>query len=252
MLVFILSCIIALLSAAVIGLAAGTGIESQRANDAASKISALSSSLALATATRTGTGTGTGTRTGTGTGTGTPTASSTTKPSGASETPLPPGLIDDGCADNPESVNGSKYTSFSCKTTILWRRDFFSPEEYLGMRFNTDIGYGLIVFGGLTFQRFCNMDTPHQPLLSLFTADFQACMDSCASYTKYSPTFFGNNVNTTCAAVSFVPAWSSKLDASSAGSPGNCYLKPGPQNESALVVPSIGVACHAAVLMNAS
>ncbi|KAK0718265.1 hypothetical protein B0T26DRAFT_609200, partial [Lasiosphaeria miniovina] len=193
MLVFILSCIIALLSAAVIGLAAGTGIESQRANDATSKISALR----------------------------TPTASSTTKPGGASETPLPPGLIDDGCADNPESVSGSKYTSFS-------------------------------LFGGLTFQRFCNMDTPYQPLLSLFTADFQACMDSCASYTKYSPTFFGNNVNTTCAAVSFVPAWSSKLNASSAGSPGNCYLKPGPQNESALVVPSIDVACHAAVLMNAS
>lgn len=74
-------------------------------------------------------------------------------------------------------------------------------------------------------------------------------MDACAAYTKYVPPSFGDaGANATCEAVSFIPAWTSKTTASAGGAPGNCYLKGGPQNESALVTPNIGVDCHAAVL----
>lgn len=73
-------------------------------------------------------------------------------------------------------------------------------------------------------------------------------MDACASYTKYvSINFGGRSINSTCAAVSFVPAWTDKSIASAGGAPGNCYLKPGPQNSTTLTTPNIGVSVHAGV-----
>lgn len=84
LLVFILSCIIALLSAAVIGLAAATGIEAQRASSAVSSLAALN-----ATATSTGTS---------------PTATA---------------VLDDGCSNNAANVNKTLYTSFSRPSPIL-------------------------------------------------------------------------------------------------------------------------------------
>ncbi|KAK3352970.1 hypothetical protein B0T25DRAFT_543255 [Lasiosphaeria hispida] len=188
LLVFILSCIIALLSAAVIGLAAGTGIEAQRANDATTQFIALNASFAA-----------------------TPTAVTTS--STPTATALP---IDDGCAEDPEGVNGTVYQSFS-------------------------------LLGGLKFTRYCNRDAKYAPLFSLFTSSFSTCMDACAAYTKYVPTYYGNNANSTCAAVSFIPAWTGKVNATNGGAPGNCYLKPGPQNGTSLAVPNIGVDCHAGV-----
>ncbi|KAK4152501.1 hypothetical protein C8A00DRAFT_34800 [Chaetomidium leptoderma] len=185
LLVVVLSCIIALLSAAVIGLAAATGIESQRATSAASSLAAVMSASTTAT--------------------GAPTA-----------TPTVVGVIDDGCSDDPDGVNKTLYTSFS-------------------------------LLGGLKFTRYCNRDAPNAPLLSLFAANFGTCMDACAAYTKYVPGTFGNTANATCGAVSFIPAWANKITASNGGAPGNCYLKGGPQNESALTTPNIGVDCHAAI-----
>ncbi|KAK0715863.1 hypothetical protein B0H67DRAFT_488970, partial [Lasiosphaeris hirsuta] len=191
LLVFILSCIIALLSAAVIGLAAATGIEAQRANDATTQLVALNASITTAI----------------------PTAVTTTSSSTPTATALP---IDDGCADDPEGVNGTVYQSFS-------------------------------LLGGLKFTRYCNRDALYNPLLSLFTSSFSTCMDACAAYTKYIPTYFGNDANSSCVAVSFIPAWTSKTTASNGYAPGNCYLKPGPQNGTSLKVPNIGVDCHAAI-----
>lgn len=73
-------------------------------------------------------------------------------------------------------------------------------------------------------------------------------MDACAAYTKYIPGSFGSkNANATCEAVSFIPAWTSKVTANAGGAPGNCYLKGGPQSEDGLEVSNIGVDCHAAV-----
>lgn len=84
--------------------------------------------------------------------------------------------------------------------------------------------------------------------MSLFTADFETCIDACAGYTKYIPTMFAKNENTTCAAVSFVPLWTIKDKAEAGSAPGNCYLKSGPMKKSDLKVPNIGTECHAAIL----
>jgi hypothetical protein len=73
-------------------------------------------------------------------------------------------------------------------------------------------------------------------------------MDACAAYTKYVPGSFENTANATCAGVSFIPAWTSKATATKGTAPGNCYLKGGPQNETGLNTPNIGVPCHAAIL----
>lgn len=83
LLVFVLSLIIALLSAAVIGLAAGTGLQTKAVNDANSEIAALNSILATATGTAPG------------------------------SNPTSTAAIDDGCDANPTAVTGSNYTAFS-------------------------------------------------------------------------------------------------------------------------------------------
>ncbi|KAK3905717.1 hypothetical protein C8A05DRAFT_30466 [Staphylotrichum tortipilum] len=203
LLVFILSCIIALLSAAVIALAATTGVQVQRANNAAAALNATATATA-------------------------PAASATAT-----------AAIDGGCGANPGTVNKSVYTSFA------------------------------LLNSAQKFTRFCNRDAPSPPLLSLFTADFSTCIDACAGYTHYVPSSFplppsnstntnsttnaidsnGWSRNTTCTAVSFIPAWTNKGMATAGGAPGNCYLKGGPQNETGLTVPDIGVACHVAIAL---
>ena len=86
-------------------------------------------------------------------------------------------------------------------------------------------------------------------------------MDACAAYTHYIPGTLGGAVasnntgavaNTTCAAVSYIPAWGVKSVALAGGAPGNCYLKPGPQEVGKLTTPNIGVDCHAAVVQASS
>ncbi len=111
-----------------------------------------------------------------------------------------------------------------------------------------------IVFGTDTYTIFCNSDAPGSPLLSLFTADFNSCMDACASWSKYMPAVLNSttSVNATCEAVSFIPLWTVRANASAGGAPGNCYLKPGPQNESALSSKSIGTEVHCALLASSS
>lgn len=95
MLVFILSCIIALLSAAVIGLAAGTGVEAHRANDATDRLASVSSSLSAAGPTKT-----------------------TTVTAGA--TPTSFNDLDKGCSNDPDGVSGTGYTAFF----LLGNRNF--------------------------------------------------------------------------------------------------------------------------------
>jgi hypothetical protein len=93
-LVLLLSIIIAILSAAVIGLAAGTGVAANNYNNAKSQVRQLSASLALAQAKATPTSSG---------------SSST-----STSTPTDWNSITNGCSDNPGDVNGTKYTS-ECK-----------------------------------------------------------------------------------------------------------------------------------------
>ncbi|KAK4231322.1 hypothetical protein QBC38DRAFT_451337 [Podospora fimiseda] len=95
-LVFVLSCIIALLSAAVIGLSAATGIESQRANENESKLAEARSSLSTSTVVVT-----------TSTFTATPTSLA---------------FIDDGCAETTTATNGSTYVAYSQFGSIKFTR----------------------------------------------------------------------------------------------------------------------------------
>ncbi|KAL1869857.1 hypothetical protein Daus18300_005317 [Diaporthe australafricana] len=193
-LVFVLCAIIALLSAAVIGLAAGTGVEASRANSAEARAVSLSSSLASATASATATGTA-----------GSSAATSTSF-----------AALDRNCSANPNSVTGTTYDAFS-------------------------------LFGNFSYTIQCNKDATGGPLMSLFAADFDTCMDHCASYGHYMPELFGSNAtNTTCGGVSFIPLWTPKAEALKGGAPGNCYLKP--EQSGDLNDPNIGTECHAAVL----
>lgn len=89
-LVFILSAIIAILAAAVVGLAVGTGVEANRASTAEAKVSSMSSARATVTAT------------------------TTAASSSASSTSFAD--LDSNCSGNPSGVNGTTYNSFSCES----------------------------------------------------------------------------------------------------------------------------------------
>lgn len=83
LLVFLLAVIIAILSAAIIGLAATTGIEANRASDAIAQVEVLNASLAAAAPKSTG---------------------------------APISAIDSGCSANATAVTGTSYTAFKGTT----------------------------------------------------------------------------------------------------------------------------------------
>ncbi|KAI8953082.1 hypothetical protein F4801DRAFT_538402 [Xylaria longipes] len=173
-LVFLLSITIALLSAAVIGLAVGTGLQTSRVHNSESKLAALMSNLTY---------------------------------------------VDRGCSTSPGAVTGTTYTS-----------------QFLSMP---------------TFKIFCNANAPNSPLLSLFVGNFDDCIDACAFYSNYTAGNFPNassTANITCAGVSYLPEWTNRTSAMMVNAPGNCYLKPGPQNATALEQPQGGGIVHAAIL----
>ncbi|KAJ4300409.1 hypothetical protein N0V88_003083 [Collariella sp. IMI 366227] len=120
-------------------------------------------------------------------------------------------VIDGGCALDPAKVDGTPYTSFS-------------------------------LLSASTFTRYCNKDTPHAPLIALFTADFDTCMDACAAYTQFvsDPSVDTGGLNR------FIPSWTNKTAATVAKAPGNCYLKAGPLNKTSLTTPTL--VCHSALL----
>ncbi|KAI1267085.1 hypothetical protein F5Y18DRAFT_378844 [Xylariaceae sp. FL1019] len=177
-LVFVLSTAIAALLVATVGLAAGTGVQSNRANDAEAKLAQFM-------------------------------ANSSTK------------AIDGGCSADPGAVSGTTYTS-----------DYNNKP---------------------TFKIYCNNDAPNSPLISLFVGNIQDCMDACGFYSSYIPDNFPkapSNSNATCAGISFIPNWTNRTYAQeqAGNAPGNCYLKPGPQNTTALTPPSGNDAVHAAII----
>ncbi|KAL7912169.1 hypothetical protein GGI35DRAFT_444572 [Trichoderma velutinum] len=117
-LVLILSIIIGILAAAVIGLAAGTGVATKNYNDANSKLAVLSSSLAAAQATSPSDAA-------CATGTGTAAVPSSTSTSFNS--------LDNGCSNDPNGVTGTVYTSaFFNKPhfTMYCNQDTNNPAIY--------------------------------------------------------------------------------------------------------------------------
>ncbi|KAI0419203.1 hypothetical protein F5X98DRAFT_84046 [Xylaria grammica] len=173
-LVLVLSAIIAALSIAVIGLAAGTGVQANRANNAESKLAAYANSSNI--------------------------------------------TIDRGCSSNPDSVSATQYTSA-----------FFNRPS---------------------FRIYCNSNAPNPPLQSLFVGNFDDCIDACAFYSAYTAGNFPNistSANFTCSGVTFITSWTNRTNAQAVNAPGNCYLKPGPQNTTALTRPD-DAGVHAAIL----
>lgn len=104
------------------------------------------------------------------------------------------------------------------------------------------------VLGNTNFTIYCNRDAPGDPFMSLFTANMYTCIDACSAYSIYTPKFFGSGKNTTCGGISFIPLWTNLTAAKDGTAPGNCYLKPTPQNVTGLNIPNIGTECHAAIL----
>lgn len=217
LLTFVLSCIIALLSAAVIGLAAGTGIEASRANDAVHKLAAYTSANPVQIAT---TSTFPGTST-TATMTSTGSIGGATSPSGVE--------VDSGCGSRSDQVNGTTYTSLKCRSCLFpVLIPFDVPPEGVA---NTSERLAL---DQRSYRIYCfrdyNRDTTNSiNLVAIFTADFEACMDACASWTKYVvPKSNSKDPGWDCGAVSFIPAWVNRSTAEAGRYTGNCYLKTGP------------------------
>ncbi|PSS02267.1 hypothetical protein BD289DRAFT_255898 [Coniella lustricola] len=153
-------------------------------------------------------------------GLATPTSSGTTATSvsaTASSTSTSFASIDDNCSGDPGGVTGTTYAAFS-------------------------------LIGDYSFTIKCNSDAVGTPLMNLFTANLETCMDACASYTQELPTVFPNNTNTTCGGVSFIPLWTNKTAALDGGAPGNCYLKP--TQTASPNTPNIGTECHAGILVS--
>lgn len=86
MLVLILSAIIALLSAAVVGLASGVGVAMSRAHDAQGQLDALAASA-------------------------TPAITVTMTAAAPSATPMDSSSLDKGCSTDPNKVSGTNYTT---------------------------------------------------------------------------------------------------------------------------------------------
>lgn len=107
--------------------------------------------------------------------------------------------------------------------------------------------------GNYSFTIQCNTDASGAPLMSLFTADLNTCMDACASWSNYLPGILGNDTtsanisNATCGAVSFIPSWTNKTAALGNGAPGNCYLKP---TQTAPATTPSGQEVHAGILQS--
>lgn len=99
-LVLVLSAIIAALFVAMVGLAAGTGVQANRANVAEAKVRAMSSAMSSTMAAKTVTATAT--------------AASATSTSFAA--------LDDGCSSDAAGVSGTTYSAFACE--CFWRRSF--------------------------------------------------------------------------------------------------------------------------------
>ncbi|KAF7558205.1 hypothetical protein G7Z17_g33 [Cylindrodendrum hubeiense] len=137
-------------------------------------------------------------------------SSATATSSSAESTSTNYSALTNGCSDTDETTTGVTYTS-----------KFFDNATYI---------------------MYCNKDAQNNPLFSLFTGDFDGCMEACTAWNTYSAT----NA-TACRAVSFIPFWANITDARNGNSAGDCWLKPGPQSKGNLTTPNIGTECHAAI-----
>ncbi|KAK4181841.1 hypothetical protein QBC36DRAFT_305886 [Triangularia setosa] len=229
-LVFVLSCIIALLSMAVIGLAAATGIESHRANTNANKMEALATQLnstSQASVEGPGVTSGSGSKStsdsnsdsepGTGTGPGSHsnsnsnsnnTGSKSTSDNGSdsgsnsgsgsnsdSDSESNTGSTTPGSGSNPGSTKTVTVSAAVTTETITVTPTSAISTIDDGCSEEPEKAHGSTYtsykrFKSLKFTRYCQRDPEGSVLMVIFTSNFQQCMDACASYTTYLPENF--------------------------------------------------------------
>lgn len=144
--VIVLSAIIAALFVAVVGLAAGTGVEANRANVAEAQVRSMSAAASTVAAK---------------------TVTATAAAAAATITSLD--ALDAGCSTNAAGVSGSTYGAFAC--------EFFSVEEFCDEHAEySRITYGAVIGGDRSFTLQCNADAVGSPLLKLFASDIHTCM----------------------------------------------------------------------------
>ncbi|KAF4979261.1 hypothetical protein FZEAL_4506 [Fusarium zealandicum] len=170
-LVFVLISALIICGAAIIGLAAATGISMRREKSANSELSAMrASSLSEA-----------------------PTVTVTS--SGPASTADEQERLTHGCSRKNEKTSRTVYES-----------KFFNSS----------------------FTMYCNRNAPNDPIFSLFATTLDGCIEACATWNNRTIT------ETTCEGVSFVPFWAVIGNAAKNDAPGDCYLKPGPQDRDGL------------------
>ncbi|KAK0665900.1 hypothetical protein QBC41DRAFT_305729 [Cercophora samala] len=250
-LVFVLSCIIALLSMAVIGLAAATGIEAHRANTNANKMAAMTAELNSTSLAAAGSGPGLESPSGSdsdpepepGTGSNSNPGSKSTSDTGSNSGSNSDSDSDSnspGSGSGSSALPGTKTVTVSAAVTT--ETIMVKPTSAIsaiddGCSENPEKVHGSTYtsykrFNALTFTRYCQRDPKGTVLLVLFTSNFEQCMDACAAYSTYLPESFpaGGSL-TKCDGLSFIPEWADKAVAGKENSRGNCYLKSGVKGE---------------------
>ncbi|KAJ4168732.1 hypothetical protein NW754_010660 [Fusarium falciforme] len=91
------------------------------------------------------------------------------------------------------------------------------------------------------FTFYCNTNAPNDPIFSVFATNLNGCIEACNAWNSY------NTTQQTCEGVSFVPFWARIGNAATNNAPGDCYLKPGPQDRDGL---EDAKGTHAALLKN--
>lgn len=91
------------------------------------------------------------------------------------------------------------------------------------------------------FTLYCNTNAPNDPIFSVFATNLLGCVEACNAWNSY------NTTEQTCEGVSFVPFWARIGNAANNNAPGDCYLKPGPQDRDGL---QDAKGTHAALLKN--
>ncbi|KAF4457072.1 hypothetical protein FALBO_15272 [Fusarium albosuccineum] len=160
--------------AAVIGLAAATGVAVKQSQDSDSELKALQASFSSLSDV----------------------ATATASSSDAASTQEEQEELTNGCSNKKDTITGTVYTS-----------KFFDKAK---------------------FTMYCNTNAPNDPIFSIFATNFNGCIEACTAWNSY------NTTRQTCEGVSFVPFWARIGNAAGNNAPGDCYLKPGPQDKDGL------------------
>ncbi|KAK0673074.1 hypothetical protein QBC41DRAFT_396897 [Cercophora samala] len=212
--ILILSVLVGVLAAVVVGLAAATGVMAKKANDNLK----LSSELALdgaaegneASATRTVTTTVLVAPVGDGT---------------SSPVPVAPIVdITRGCSDKNQKVTGTRYT------TELYGKVTFELHCHAETR----------------NEPFYALSTPN------FEACLDACACWSSVMPTVLGDGYESNNRAKCAAAHFVPLWTNKTEALKKNARGNCFLKPNSPNANTadnLNPCTMGSSCHSGIVV---